>query len=238
MQKISFSCVVVIFFLKCHINTLSIFYPSYYYVAYSCGIWIHERKGIFSYRYIFLLFIKVIYNSNLFIYYLYIVILLIFYCGVLFCLTVWSEKYPWIFFEETLFECVIYSTIDHWILSFEVSKPSWILEAASPLLVLIKPNFPFFLCSTISKHFIFMHTLLISQPLHLFPRVNKFAIVQAIQIIASPLCSSDALLTSNPKEPCPRHHGNQSRMHLGPFVSSHLIENCMYLVIDMRLYQI
>ena len=71
-----------------------------------------------------------------------------------------------------------------------------------------------------------------------FPRVNKFAIVQAIQVIASPLCSSDALLTSNPKEPCPRHHGNQSRMHLGPFVLSHLIKNCMYLAIDMRLYQI
>ena len=120
MQKISFSCVVVIFFLKCHINALSIFYPSYYYVAYSCGIWIHERKGIFSYRYIFLLFIKVIYNSNLFIYYLYIVILLIFYCGVLFCLTVRSDKYPWIFLKKLYLSDVMYSTIDHWILNFEV----------------------------------------------------------------------------------------------------------------------
>ena len=55
---------------------------------------------------------------------------------------------------------------------------------------------------------------------------------------SSVLISSDALLTSNPKEPCPRHHGNQSRMHLGPFVLSHLIMNCMYLAIDMRLYQI
>ena len=99
-------------------------------------------------------------------------------------------------------------------------------------------NLPFFLCSTISKYFIFMHPPLISQLRHLFPRVNKFAIVQAIQVIASLLCLSDALLTSNPKEPCPRHHGNQSRMHLGPFVLSHLIKNCMYLAIDMRLYQI
>ena len=159
------------------------------------------------------------------------------WCTFLFDSSKWQISLNF-FLKKLCLSDVMYSTIDHWILSFEVSKPSWILEAASPLLVLIKPNFPFFLCSTISKHFIFMHTLLISQPLHLFPRVNKFAIVQAIQIIASPLCSSDALLTSNPKEPCPRHHGNQSRMHLGPFVLSHLIKNCMYLAIDMRLYQI
>ena len=83
------------------------------------------------------------------------------------------------------------------------------------------------------------------QTLHLhaystyLPAAASFSKGQQIRYCASNSnCSSDALLTSNPKEPCPRHHGNQSRMHPGPFVLSHLIKNCMYLAIDMRLYQI
>ena len=95
------------------------------------------------------------------------------------------------------------------------------LRGCIPLISSDQAKFPF-LSLFYNLQIFYLHAYPIYLPAAAsFPRVNKFAIVQAIQVIAS-LCSSDALLTSDPLL----------------FVLSHLIENCMYLAIDMHLYQI
>jgi len=111
------------------------------------------------------------------------------------------------FFEETLFECVIYYYRSLDIKFWSLNQTLMGHKGCIPFISSDHAKSPF-LSLFYNLQIFYLHAYPIYLPAAAsFPRVNKFAIVQAIQVIAS-LCSSDALLTSDPKEPCPRHLDN------------------------------